>query len=308
MSREVLSSQEYQYSQEGYLVDNTPWQDEIRKRLEEQARVRITEPHPTLDTDEFQPLLLPENPEAVAAPAEEVKPPEPTAEEVSQKLKEEAEEKAKSIEQGARKNAFEIVEQARWEANDIVAKAKEEAEKEVQQLKETASETGRKEGYAKGLEEGVVKGLEKGRNEGLQNYSESLKKWNGLLEQTTQERKRLLSEMEPILVELVGDVLHRCLQKEAKRHHQMVLDFAKEAVAKAQDRIHLRLHLNPEDVAEVEAQKEQLQLTVGAADLEVVPDARIERGGCILETEAGTVDSRLSTIVDQAKKALNQGL
>ncbi|HJT24578.1 MAG TPA: FliH/SctL family protein, partial [bacterium] len=91
-------------------------------------------------------------------------------------------------------------------------------------------------------------------------------------------------------------------------HHQMVLDLAQEVIKKAQDQVHLKLHLNPEDVEEVEAQKEQLQLSVGAGELEIVPDARIERGGCVLETEAGSVDARLSTVVEQIKGSLSEGM
>src|SRR5947209_1258408 len=128
MSQEVLSSRDYQQLEQGYIVDNVPWQEEIKRRLEERTAVIITEPRPTLGPEEFQPLLLPETPEAL----EEAKPPELTPEEVAAKVLAEAEETAKSIEQAAKKNAFEIVEQARWEANDIIAKAKEEAEKEVQ--------------------------------------------------------------------------------------------------------------------------------------------------------------------------------
>ncbi len=303
MSRGVLSNQDYQYSIQGYLVDNVPWQEEIQRRIKEEAKKRISEPRPTLDTDEFQPFFLPENPEA-AEVTPEVAPAEPTPEETAEKARVEAEEKAKAIEQAARKNAYEIVEQARWEASDLATKAKEEAEKEAQALKETAVE----EGHQQGIERGRQEGIEKGREEGRQAYAEAVKKWNDIAEGATEERKRLLGEMQPILVELVGEALHKCLQKEAKRHHQMVLDLAQEVIKKAQDQVHLKLHLNPEDVEEVEAQKEQLQLSVGAGDLEIVPDARIERGGCVLETEAGSVDARLSTVVAQVKDSLKESM
>jgi flagellar biosynthesis/type III secretory pathway protein FliH len=38
--------------------------------------------------------------------------------------------------------------------------------------------------------------------------------------------------------------------------------------------------------------------------MELVADARIERGGCLLETESGMVDVRLSTVVEQVKESL----
>jgi len=299
MSREVLSSRDYQQLEQGYLVDNGPWQEEIKKRLRQQAVVKITETRPTLGPEEFQPLFLAETPEAV----EEVKPPEPTPEEILEKAKLDAEETAKTIEQAARKSAFDVVEQARWEANDILAKAKEEAEKEVQQLKDAAAEEGRKEGLAKGLEEGFVKG----RTEGNQEYSASVKKWNELFEKTLAERKAAMGDLQPMLVELVWDCLYRCLKDESQKSGQVAVEFVKEALSKAQDRIHLKLHLNPGDVEEVNAQKERLQLSVGAGQMELVSDARIEKGGCVLETEAGSVDVRLSTVVAQVKDSLSAG-
>jgi flagellar assembly protein FliH len=300
MSRGVLSSQGYQYLEQGYLVDNTVWQEEIKKRLLEEAAPKLTEHRPTLNPEEFQPFLLPENPEAV----EGMQPLEPTAQEIAENFKVEAEEKAKSIEQAARKNAYEIVEGARWEANDLIAKAKEDVEKEIQQLKEKAGEEGQKEGFEKGRPEG----FEKGREDGQQTYSEAIKKWNDLLAETILERKRLLGEFQPILIDLVGTALYRCLKKEAKRHGQLVVEMVQEVLKKAQDRVLLKLHLSPEDVEEVEGQKERLQLSVGAGEIEIIPDARIERGGCLLETEAESVDGRLATIVEQVKNSLGDGI
>ncbi len=296
MGHEVLSNQEYRYFDQGYLVDNGPWQEKIRKRNEARLKPNISEPWPTLGTEEFQPAFLPENPEASGTFVTV----EPTTEELLEKTRIEAEEKAKSIEQGAKKNAYEIVEKARWEANDLLNKAKEDAEKEIQLIKEAANEAGKKEGIERGHQEG----FDQGRVEGQQSYSEVMKKWNGLLEVLTSERRKLLADLQPVLVELVGEALHHCLKKEAKRHGPMVLEFVQDVLKKAQDRVHLKLHLNPDDVEEVEIQREQLQLSVGAGGLEIFPDARIERGGCLLETEAGAVDGRLTTIVDQVKESL----
>lgn len=300
MSREVLSSRDYQYQEQGYLVDNIPWQDEIKRRLAEEIRKRITEPRPTLDAEEFSPVFLPENPEGASDAVEAAKAPELTADEILEKAKVEAEETARSIEQSARKNAFEIIEKARWEADEILSKTREEAEKEILRLKESAVEDGKKQG----LEQGRQEGFEKGRLEGLETYTALIQKWDKLLVETASERKRLLGELHPMLVELVGEALHRCLKKEAKRHGQMAIEFAQEVLKKAQDRVHLKLHVHPDDAEEVELQKEPLQLSVGAGELEIVPDARIEKGGCLLETEAGTIDARLSTVVDQVKESL----
>jgi flagellar assembly protein FliH len=307
MSREVLSSPEYQYSQPGYLIDNKPWQTEIQKRLKAETEKTIRDARPTLGADEFQPLYLPENSEATEAETT-VKPPEPTAEEILRTAKQEAEESARSIEQAAKKTAFEIVEQARWEANDILAKAKEDAEKESQSLKEAASETGRQEGLKEGQEKGYQQGFDKGRQEGADTYSGSLKNWDHLLKETVDERKKHLFDLQPMIVELVGTVLARCLKTEAEQNRQMVVGFVQEALKKAQDRVHLKVHLNPEDIGEVEANRGRLQLSVGVGEIALVPDMRIPKGGCLLETEAGSVDLRIDTIVSQVQESLSKAV
>jgi len=66
--------------------------------------------------------------------------------------------------------------------------------------------------------------------------------------------------------------------------------------------------VNPADLEEFEANRERLQLTVGSGPLELVADARIEQGGCLLETEAGSIDARLTTIASQVKESLDLGL
>jgi flagellar assembly protein FliH len=70
----------------------------------------------------------------------------------------------------------------------------------------------------------------------------------------------------------------------------------------------LKVHLNPEDVSRVETVKNELQLSIGAGDLQIVPDGRIEKGGCLVETEAGSMDARLGVLSAQAQDALKSSM
>jgi flagellar assembly protein FliH len=121
-------------------------------------------------------------------------------------------------------------------------------------------------------------------------------------------RKNVILDMKNLLTELLQEALLRCLRKEAESNRGMAVAFAEELIKKAYDRVLLRLHVNPGDLEEFEANRERLQLTVGSGPLELVADARIEQGGCLLETEAGSVDARLGTIAFQVKESLGAGL
>jgi flagellar assembly protein FliH len=293
MGQEVLSSHDYEYIDQGYLIDNAPWQETIKKSIKRFKTIGMGKSWPTLGADEFKPDFLPENSDAngVASVNSIVN--------ILPDVLADAEEKARAIEQNARKSAYEEVEKARWEADKILNVAREEAEKESSVIRETAKEQGHKEGFEQGKPEGFVQGEAEGKN----SYLELIKNLNGLMQNLTIERKKLVGDLEPMLVELVGEALKKCLNKQAKRG-KLVVNLVHEALLKAQDRVHLKLHLNPDDINEIEAHRNELQLTVGAGEMELIADARIERGGCLLDTEGGTVDVRLNTVVEQVKESL----
>jgi flagellar assembly protein FliH len=145
--------------------------------------------------------------------------------------------------------------------------------------------------------------LGEGKQEGQKAYSGVVANLSSVLQKTVEERKELLGEMKPLLVDLVGEALQACLKKKAK-NGPIVVHFVEEALKKAVGRAKLMVHLNPADVEAVELEIQNLQLSVGAGEIELVPDARIEQGGCLLETEAGSVDAQLPTVVSQVKDAL----
>lgn len=301
MGREVLGHSQYQYSDIGYLLDNFDWQKEIKRRLKER---RIGNPKEIWTIDEntlpVQNFALEDFNDQTSLKNTSSTQFSLSPDEIISKAKEEAYEEAEKIEQIAKKSSFEITERARWEARDIILKAREEAEKDIRRLKEEGKEEGHKEGFEKGR----LEGFEKGKQEGNNTYIAEIKKWNSLIEELILQRKNLLLELKPILIELVGEALYRCLKEAAKNYKNLVIEFSEEVLKKAQDRVQFRLHVNPVDLEEVNKQKAYLMLSVGAKQIEILADARIEQGGCLLETEAGSIDARLSTVVDQVKQTL----
>ena len=305
MSKSVLSKQQYQYSDRGYLVDNVSWQEELKRRsLEEMDRrqsllVLSSPASKSSDRAAFSPndfgLLNTELSENLTTESG----PDPSVEDILLKVREDAEAKARLIEEEAQRKASEIEEGAKKQAEQMIEQAKTSAETEVRKIKQEAKEVGNKEGH----EQGYQSGFEKGRTEAADTYSTKMKELIGVLQSTTEERKRLLGEMQPLLIDLVGEALYACLKKKGKSGNTVV-HFVEEALKKAEGCVQLKVHLNPSDVEMVESEVQNLQLSIGAGEIELVPDTRIEQGGCLLETEAGSVDVRLPTVVAQVKDAL----
>lgn len=296
MGKSVLSGLQYEYSDQGYVVDNVQWQDEIKRRVweEYQKTQALSAPAPEAAPAEFQ-ELVPEalSPEAAAQEAAA------KAAEEAENLKAQAQEAAHQIEAAAQARGAAIEEEAKAQAGKIISAAGEKAKAEAEKIKTDAQEAGRKEGY----DSGYRTGLGEGKQEGQKAYSGVVTNLSSVLQKTVEERKELLGEMKPLLVDLVGEALQAVLKKKAKGG-PIVVHFVEEALKKAVGRAGLKVHLNPADVEAVELEIQNLQLSVGAGEIELVPDARIEQGGCLLETEAGSVDAQLPTVVSQVKDAL----
>jgi len=65
--------------------------------------------------------------------------------------------------------------------------------------------------------------------------------------------------------------------------------------------------LNPNDLALLEQhQSALLNRAGGAAVLRFRPDARIDRGGCLVETKFGEIDARRETKIELLRKAVNE--
>lgn len=295
-----MTQQDYQLSPSGFVLDNSAWQEEILRRLE--IIKRASPPVWKLDggtvhvqsfeLGSFEEAVLPQEPEPVA---------EPTPEEIKAKLVASAESEALTIRESARKKALDITEQAHWEAQEILGQAKQQAEKEMVEIKEQIKAASHSEGLKIGKEEG----FHLGKEEGQKFFEASIQKWDRMGQELLVYRQALLTDLKPLLARLLEESLLRCLRREAENQKLMVVEFAEEALQKAHDRVLLKLHVNPSDVEVLEAHREKLRLSIGSGPLEIIADARVEQGGCLLETEAGTIDVRLVTIASQVKDSLN---
>jgi flagellar assembly protein FliH len=296
MRRTVIHDREFQSSDRGYLIDNVSWQDEIRKRVE-------------LSKTWTAPVLEEVVPESLATVIEiPILDPKAVYEEAIEKGHKDASDLMDRMLQEARTRAESEAKEILSAGAAEVERMKAEAVAQAKDAREAALRQGEQEGRLQGLESGKSEGLALGRAEGLREYQSKIQAWDALFKSASEQRHVALSGMEELLVDLVGDALHRCLQREAQARPAMVVELVQAVLQKAHDRSRLRVHLNPEDLERVQSAKTELQLSVGAGEVELVPDSRIEKGGCLLETEAGSVDARLGTLASQAQEALKSGM
>ena len=115
----------------------------------------------------------------------------------------------------------------------------------------------------------------------------------------------MLSEAEPQIIRMVMDIAEKVIGRQIEKG--AIVDVVKNAISQAAGRkIVVRVH--PADVPMIREREKDLFASLDQnQSVSVKEDEEIPPGGCIVETEMGTVDARLETQLNAIKKALGLG-
>lgn len=166
----------------------------------------------------------------------------------------------------ATERARRIVADAEAEAAAIVERAQEEAEVIRAQAQDQAAAAGRAEVAA-------------------------------LLVQAERALEEARAEAEPALARLALGAAERLLRAELSLHPDRVRELVAEVLDRARRASRLRLFAHPEDVP-------RLRADPTLAGLPIEEDATLEPGDCVVESELGRLDGRLSVRVAALQAAL----
>lgn len=184
-----------------------------------------------------------------------------------------------------------IIEEAERKAAEIVKKGQQEAKKLIEESKlycQTAFSQAEREGFIKGKEEG----FEAGREEMATLIQEARK----VLEQTIKQRQMILKSIEPEVAKLSISIAERIIQSQVSINQDIVLNLVRSALEKLKDREDVVIKVSPDDLEHVRSKKATFgRLVQGVKTFDIVGDAGVERGGCIIETNLGNVDAMIST-------------
>jgi len=175
---------------------------------------------------------------------------------------------------GARESARDIVEQAEQRAATIIARARQERDQVL------------------------AEGREEGRQQGYGEMTE-------LLARTKIQAGELLKAAEPEVVKLALKVAERIIGAQIATDDETILKIVAKAVEQLRQSKELVIRANPSDVEVLRREKRKLLEHIGRLkDIAFRDDPAVSRGGCIIETENGTVDAQLDTQLALLERAL----
>jgi flagellar assembly protein FliH len=181
--------------------------------------------------------------------------------------------------------------QAQDEAERIVAEAREKA-KEIENDTRSAFETERKDAE----ERGRIAGRDAGFAEGKTEVERLIQRTQVVLERAQDKRGEILAETEQEIIDLVLLISRKVIKVISENQRNVVISNVVQALRKVKGRGNIIIRVNMVDLKlTTEHTKDFIQLVEGAKSLQVVEDSTIDPGGCVIETDFGEIDARISS-------------
>lgn len=134
--------------------------------------------------------------------------------------------------------------------------------------------------------------------------SDMMATMRNLVEMARVERHKLMESAEPELVRLAVGIAERVLHQQIALDRGIVVEMAKVAIGRLVERESVTVRVNPADLARMREHRDELLSNDEIKNLRIVEDQRVDRGGVVVETDGGTIDARISTQFNEAKRVL----
>lgn len=180
---------------------------------------------------------------------------------------------------------------------------KSEIERRYTEAFKTGQTAGYESGFELGKQEGHSAGLQQGQAEAAQAFEQAHQAaLNAFVENLEQLRTDAEAEYavwfqnaEQRLAVLAVEIAKRALGRELAADPESVVEIARQALTEATEGTEFRIRVNLADAPILDSRKQDLLQAVShVRTIEVVSDPEI-RTGCIVESNASTVDARLET-------------
>ncbi|MDR0551510.1 MAG: flagellar assembly protein FliH [Spirochaetaceae bacterium] len=217
------------------------------------------------------------------------------------------------MEKAAQAQAEAIVEDARVRAKQIAGDAETAAAARLEQADAEAAkrqsetdaaaaataaaagreaETLRKQGY----DEGIAHGREEGFTQGMAEVQRLIARTQTVLERIQDKRASIVSETEQQLIDLTLLVARKVVKSISESHKDVVIENIREALGKVKAKGKALVKVNLSDLELSSAHIENFTTLIeGGGGIQILEDSTVDAGGCIVETDFGEIDARIST-------------
>ncbi len=196
------------------------------------------------------------------------------------------------------------------EKDKEIFEGKKENNLETEEEKRKKVEEGYKDGYEKGYNEGYEKGYKEGFDKGLKDGDEKIKelieRYKETLEKLNSLREKVYEEAQSEMILIVKEALKKIVSAEIKSSEEFILNVIKETTKNIIDSKKIVIKVSSEDYKFLTSNREKLDSLLSGKEIEIVEDPGITRGGCLIQTDMGEVDSTVETKLEEVLNILEE--
>ena len=177
-------------------------------------------------------------------------------------------------------------------------------------VREQARAEGREQGHNEGLQKGYDEGLAQARAEMEGQYREKFSSLVTALEDISTRLEENFTELaelnQPRMLRLWHSMLKKMLHREIILAPDGIFNVLTDVLSRLSDKNHVLIYVSPEDIGILEDRLEGEfgDILRGVKHLELKPDAHVDKGSCIVETNLGIYDARWRTQFEQIDAVL----
>ncbi len=118
-------------------------------------------------------------------------------------------------------------------------------------------------------------------------------------------REILWQRQEGEMVALALDIAKQVIKTEVSQNPAVVHAVLANALRRITDKDNVRVRVSVSDAPRVkEAREDLMEIVDGLRFIEIVEDRRVGDGGCVVETNAGTIDAKIETQIAEVARTL----
>ena len=184
-------------------------------------------------------------------------------------------------------------ERVKREAQDEADRMRQEAENEVSKIRDDA------------YNEGYNAGHEAGFNSGKPEVERLVEQLHHIIDRTLEKRGEIIEESETQLINLVLMITKKVVKVISENQKNVVINNVIQALRKLKSRGEVLIKVNLEDVElTTEHVKDFMRMVDNVQSVTVVEDSTVDKGGCIIETDFGEIDARISSQLQEIEEKI----
>ena len=146
-------------------------------------------------------------------------------------------------------------------------------------------------------------GFAQGQQAGESMAESLLKQYSVSLEELNKLRKEVFSSSERQVIRLALEIAKKIIKREVVIDEELILTLVKVALDRVADQALITIRVNPKDYHAIERHHTS-RPDAGALNetMKLIEDPLIGRGGCVIETDSGTIDARIEEQLREIEK------